>query len=162
VQRIKKSTFFEKESLVPSTPEYLSENEIWLERLVNLAKRLSERDLNHPMEAGWTVSAVLVHMAFWDIRIVTLLRKWQAEGLVAPSVIDSDVINEVSRHLCLAVPVHTAAEMAVTWARNANQAIAALNPALAAEIQEKAPNVRLDRAHHRQAHIEDIEKALGV
>jgi hypothetical protein len=141
--------------------ETISGNEAWLKRLETLVKRLSDADLAHPMEAGWTVSAVLVHMAFYDIRIVTLLQKWSSEGAVSPSAIDSDVVNEVARHLCLAIPAHTAAEMALTWARQANRAIASLSPATTAEVLEKAPNVRLDRAHHRKAHIEDIEKALG-
>jgi hypothetical protein len=144
------------------SPDYLSENETWLERLESLVRELSDEDMKHPLEAGWTVSAVLAHLAFWDIRIVTLLQKWQNDGGVQPSAIDSDVINEVSRHICLAVPGPTAAEMALNWARNANHAIAGLNPMIAAEIMEKAPNVRLDRAHHRQAHIEDIQKALGI
>ena len=143
------------------SPEYLFENEVWLDHLETLVKRLSDSDLNLPLEAGWTVSAVLAHLAFWDIRIVTLLQKWTTGEAVAASVIDSDVINEVSRHLCLAIPPRTAAEMAVVWGHKANQAIAALSPVLVAEVLEKASNVRLDRAHHRQAHIEDIEKALG-
>ena len=144
------------------SPEYLSENETWQNRLEALVQGLSDANLAQPMEAGWTVSAVLAHLAFWDIRIVTLLQKWQNEGVVGPSVVDSDVINEVSRHICLAVPARTAAEMAFSWGRKANEAIAALTPAQAAEIQEKAANVRLDRTHHRQDHIEGISKALGL
>lgn len=52
--------------------------------------------------------------------------------------------------------------MAVAWAQKANQAIAALDEHTAAEIKAKAPNVRLDRSHHRQAYIEEIEADLGL
>jgi uncharacterized damage-inducible protein DinB len=142
------------------TPEYVSENQEWSQRLTALVERLTDEDLRRPMEAGWTVSAVLAHLAFWDIRIVTLLEKYRKERNVVPSEVDGDVINEVARHLCLEIPPRTAAAMALAWAKKADEAIAVLHPALAAEIQQKAPNVRLDRAHHRIAHIADIEKAL--
>ncbi len=142
------------------TPDFKAENHVWSERLSALVGKLTDEDLKRPMEAGWTVSAVLAHLAFWDIRIVTLLEKYRSERNVTPSEVDGDVINEVSRRLLLAIPPRTAAEMAVTWAKKADEAIDVLIPALAAEIQQKAPNVRLDRAHHRITHIADIEKAL--
>jgi hypothetical protein len=144
------------------TPDYVTENSLWTQRLAALIDRLTDADLTRPMEAGWTVSAVLAHLAFWDIRIVTLLEKWQAAGQVTPSEIDSHLINEVSRRLCMAIPPREAAALALTWAQRADAAIAALTPERAAEIRAIAPNTRIDRAHHRLAHISDIEKALAV
>lgn len=141
-------------------PDYKAENHIWSERLSALVEKLTDEDLLRPMEAGWTVAAVLAHLAFWDIRIVTLLEKYRNERSVTPSEVDSEVINDVSRILCLAIPPRTAAQMALTWAKKADEAVDILHPALVAEIQEKASNVRMDRAHHRIAHIADIEKAL--
>jgi hypothetical protein len=139
----------------------ITENAYWYERLAELVGRLSDADLTQPMEAGWTPASVLGHLAFWDIRIVTLIEKWKAEGEVSPSPIDSDPINEVTRRLLLALPPRQAADLALEWAQAANQAIASLTPEMTAEIREKAPNVRLDRLHHRKAHIEDIEKILS-
>jgi hypothetical protein len=143
-----------------TVPEFVNENQVWNERLTALVGRLTDEDLQKPMEAGWTVAAVLAHLAFWDIRLVTLLEKFRRERNVAESEVDSDLINEVSRHLCLEIPPRKAAELALTWAKKADDAIAVLHPALISEIQEKAPTVRLDRGHHRIAHITDIEKAL--
>lgn len=143
-----------------TVPEFIDENNVWNERLTALIGRLTDEDLQKPMEAGWTVAAVLAHLAFWDIRIVTLLEKFRRERNVAASEIDSDLINEVSRHLCLAIPPRKAAELALTWAKKADDAIAVLHPALITEIQEKVPNLRLDRAHHRITHIAEIEKAI--
>ena len=142
-------------------PEFVVENRHWYERLSALVNRLSDEDLIRPMEAGWTPASVFGHLAFWDMRIVTLLKKWEGEGLVSASEVDSDVINEVSRRLLLAIPPRTAASLALDWAQAANQAIAQLSPEVAAEVREKAPNVRLDRMHHRKAHIEEIEKLIG-
>lgn len=141
---------------------YNVDNTVWAERLTDLIAKLSDSDLTRPLEAGWTVSAVLAHLVFWDIRIVTLLEKWEHDGAIGPSEIDANVINEVSRHLFLQLPPRVVANMALTWAHKANQAIAALDARTAAEIVAKAPNVRLDRTHHRRAHIEEIEATLGL
>ena len=62
-----------------AAPSLIMDNGTEREHLRTLANRLSEADLNHPLEAGWTVSAVLAHLAFWDHRSLTLLEKWQIE-----------------------------------------------------------------------------------
>src|SRR5512136_2396446 len=76
---------------------------------------LSDEDLRVPLEAGWTISAVLAHLAFWDQRAITLIGKWKKEG-VGPSPIDTDVVNEATRILCLAIPPRQAAELVVALA----------------------------------------------
>ena len=73
--------------------------------LRKLVDQLSDADLRLPMQAGWTVAAVLGHMAFWDQRAITLIAKWQKEG-VGPSAVDTDVVNEATRP---PVPGHRAA-----------------------------------------------------
>lgn len=143
-------------------PELVAENAYWYERLSALVGRMNDEDLTRPMEAGWTPAAVLGHLAFWDMRIVILLKKWESEGAVSASAVDGDVINEVSRRLLLAIPPRAAAALALEWAQAANQVIASLSPTVAADVREKAPNVRLDRTHHRRAHVEEIEKMLGI
>ncbi len=45
---------------------YVEQNERELRRLRSLLGRLSDDKLSRPMDAGWTLSALLVHMAFWD------------------------------------------------------------------------------------------------
>ena len=49
--------------------------------LRKLVEGLSDDDLRTPMEAGWTVAAVLAHLAFWDQRAITLIEKWKQEGV---------------------------------------------------------------------------------
>ena len=46
------------------------------ERLRSLVARLSDKELSRPMPGGWTVSAVLAHIAFWDARAIYFLDKW--------------------------------------------------------------------------------------
>ena len=85
---------------------YIAENEAERERLKGLLQRLSDEELSRPMPAGWTVAAVLAHMAFWDARALSLMDKW-ARGVV-PSAADYepediDWINDASKPLCLAL-----------------------------------------------------------
>ncbi len=128
--------------------------------LRKLVDQLSDADLRLPMEAGWTVAAVLGHMAFWDQRAITLIAKWQKEG-VGPSAVDTDVVNEATRLLCLAIEPRSAAELSVRLAGEIDQLIAGLTPALLEAIQTKGATVNLRRANHRRTHLGEIEKALA-
>ena len=119
----------------------------------------SDDDLCLPMEAGWTVSAVLAHLAFWDQRAITLIGKWKKEE-VGPSPIDTDVVNEATRRLCLAIPPRQAAELAVVLANEVDQLIASLSPEMVEAIQARGTTVKLRRADHRRAHLGEIAKAL--
>jgi hypothetical protein len=43
---------------------YTLNNQTECQHLVTLTNRLTDEDLTHPLEAGWTVSGVLGHLAF--------------------------------------------------------------------------------------------------
>lgn len=121
---------------------------------------LSEADLSTPMPAGWTVSAELCHLVFWDQRALTLLDKWDKDG-IEYSTIDTDVINEVTRIVFLTVPPKQAVDLFLRTAETLDKRIAGLEPAYIKDIEEKGKNVRLLRADHREMHLADIKKVLG-
>jgi 7-keto-8-aminopelargonate synthetase-like enzyme len=137
----------------------IEENARENEHLRELVERLSETDLRIPLEAGWTVSAVLAHLAFWDQRAITLIEKWKQEG-VSESAIDVDVVNEATRRLCLAIQPGKAAQLAITTAGEIDQLIMDLNPEMVDAISTKGTTVKLNRADHRRAHLGEIEKVL--
>lgn len=142
---------------------YIAENDAERERLKALVARLSDEELSHPMPAGWTVAGVLAHMAFWDGRALYFMDKW-AKGAV-PSAEDHeagdiDWVNESAKPLCLALPVHTAAQLAVEKADEADQRVAALPDELVAQIIAIGEPFNLSRASHRQEHLDEIEAAL--
>jgi hypothetical protein len=139
--------------------ELISDNANAREQLRNLVEGLRDKELDTAMPAGWTVSALLAHLAFWDQRAVTLIGKWKKEG-VGPSPIDTDVINEVTRRLCLAIPPCDAAELALALAFEVDQLIANLTPAELHDIQTRGTTVNLRRGKHRRTHIAEIEQAL--
>lgn len=136
-----------------------AENAKEREHLKGLIEQMSDDDLRHPLEAGWTVSSVLAHLAFWDRRASTLIEKWMREG-ITPSTIDTDVINEVTRMLCLAIPPRRAAEIALAAAEEIDRAIEQLSPEMLAEIETNGKTVHLNRAPHRREHLADIEQVL--
>ena len=45
---------------------HLSRNQAALQRLAELAARLTEEDLARSLGGGWTIKAALAHLAFWD------------------------------------------------------------------------------------------------
>ena len=141
--------------------DFVAKNNVERKNLVDFARRLSAEDLRHPMEAGWSVAAVLAHLAFWDLRALTLIQKWQNEA-VAPSPIDTDVVNEATRRLCLAIEGQAAVELACSAAESVDQAIAQLSPEMVKNIQTTAPNVRMERAAHRRQHLAEIQQALAL
>jgi hypothetical protein len=144
-----------------NTPSYVQENAIEREHLKASVSKLSDEELSRPLEAGWTVSAVLAHLAFWDQRALVLLGKWEKEG-IGPSPIDVDIVNEATRIHCLAIPPQTAVEMAINSASAIDAEIEHLSPDMAAAIEATGKTVRLNRAQHRREHLSQIEKALGV
>ncbi len=139
--------------------EIIRENALGNEALKKLVGGLSPADLLTPMEAGWTVSAVLAHLAFWDQRAITLIDKWKREG-AGDSPIDTDVINEVTRHLCLAIPPEKAAQIAVSTADEIDHVIEGLPPNLIDAIRTTGKTVKLNRADHRWTHVGEIERAI--
>ena len=140
---------------------YISENAAECEHLRSLANRLTDEELARPLDAGWTVSAVLAHLAFWDHRALVLVKKWEKEG-IGSSPIDTDIVNEATRLFCLAIPPRTAAELAISCAQNIDQALERISPAMAADIERIGKTVHLNRADHRRDHLGQIERALGT
>lgn len=144
---------------------YVAKNQVELERLRRLVDRLSDQELAKPMPAGWTVAAVLAHLAFWDYRIVVLLDQSGPEGRVAPpSAYDeaaTDWINDAGKPLCLALPPRVAARVAVEAAVAADQRVAALSDAQLAANRAAGAPINVLRAEHRREHLDEIEHVLG-
>jgi hypothetical protein len=141
---------------------YSSGNSSELDHLIRLCGRLSDGDLARPVgKAGWTAAGLLAHLAFWDLRALTLIEKWKHGG-IGPSPVDTDVVNEATRLPFLSIPVRSAAELAFESAKKICQEIDRLDPAMLRDIEEKATTFRLSRADHYRHHLSQIEKELGL
>jgi uncharacterized damage-inducible protein DinB len=140
---------------------YSEQNAAWREKLVALARRLSEKDMGRPAGgAGWTVTGLLGHMAFYDQRALTLLEKWKRDG-ISPSALDVDIVNDALRPFLNAVAPREMKRLAVEAAEAIDAAIDSLEPGLLSRIETEGKPVRLNRAVHREHHVAQIENALA-
>lgn len=129
------------------------------ERLRALISRLSDKDLSRPMPGGWTVAAVLAHLAFWDAKAIYYLDKWAAGAEPTPyEPEDTDAINDSAKRLCLALRPRDAAELALRVAEAADGKIKALNDEMLRKIEATGgPPFNLSRAIHRKEHLDEID-----
>ena len=140
-----------------------AENDAERERLIVLVSGLDEAALGRAMPAGWTVAAVLAHLAFWDARALFLLDKWA--GGTPPSKADYepedvDWVNDAGKPLCLALPPGRARELALRIAVETDGRVKQLSDEMLAMIRAAGSPFNLSRADHRREHLDDIERAL--
>jgi len=91
---------------------FIQENEAARVELSELIARLDERSFNSAVGSGWTISTSLCHLAFWDQRVLFLLRKWESSGQIDASRLSSqsvDSINQAVNAVSQAVPGAAAA-----------------------------------------------------
>jgi len=141
--------------------KYIGFNKDSLDRLRRFAPSVTHDQLRQQVVAGWTVAALLLHIAFWDRRASLLLARWR-EGGVEDSPIDSDIVNDSLKDMLLAVPPEAAPRLALAAAEEVDRAIAGLPASMLSDIEGRDVHVRLDRAHHRNMHLDEIEKELGT
>lgn len=140
---------------------YIAHNRVERERLRALVDRLSDEELRRPLAAGWTVAGALAHLAFWDQRVLVLLERWERGS--APTRInpdDVDSINDAAKALCLALPPHVAARLAVATADAVDQKVETLSGDVLAKNAAAGHPIKLLRAEHRREHLDEIERAL--
>jgi hypothetical protein len=143
---------------------YSQQNAESYERLKSLAHRLTDTDLALSTDYGWTVSALLAHLAFWDQRVLVILRRWQAEGF-DPSPIDALAINDSLKVICHALEPRTAVDLCLVSAEAVDTELEMLSSDFVKQIEEHAQatdtQFRMNRALHRSGHLDDIEALLN-
>jgi hypothetical protein len=142
-------------------PAYVAGNATSLDNLRALLGRLSDADLQNDLGEGWTVAAMLGHLAFYDFRIAALAAHWRQAGAVTPSPLDADILNVAMLPMWLAVPPRRAVELALQAAEGANAVVAGLDAATLSRLEAVGNPLKLDRAEHRLEHIDQIERAVA-
>jgi len=142
---------------------FTGDNDIQRERLRTLIAGSNDEELSKLMPAGWTVAAVLAHMAFWDARALYLMDKWSSG--IPPSAADYepediDWANDAGKPLCLALPPRDAARLALRLAEETDSRVAALSDEMLLSILDAGTPFNLSRAAHRSEHLDDIETIL--
>jgi Mycothiol maleylpyruvate isomerase N-terminal domain len=140
---------------------YVAKNDVERARLTRFVDKCSDADLARALPAGWTVAAVLGHVAFWDQRILTLLDAWD-RGTPPSSIHGEDVdwTNDAGKPFLLALPPRALAQMAVAIADAVDRRVAGLSDDRVAKNTAAGSPLSLDRAEHRKEHLDEIERVL--
>jgi hypothetical protein len=140
---------------------FVVENAKERERLNSLVEHLTDEELCLPLGADWTIAVALAHLSFWDRRSLILLRKWKKSGVVEPSPIDVDVINDSLLSIWLAIPPRTAAHLAVSSAEEIDRELEEASTDLITKVESLGEKFRLYRSIHRKMHLDEIEEILS-
>jgi hypothetical protein len=142
---------------------YSQQNTDSRRRLESLVRGLSDADLACTTDYGWTVAALLAHLAFWDQRMSVILHRWQEQGL-DESPIDSMAVNDALRVICHALAPRTAAELAVSAAQKVDAEFETLSDEFVKQIEQHieatSTQFRMNRSLHRDSHLNDIDALL--
>jgi hypothetical protein len=142
---------------------YSQQNAASRRRLESLVRGLSGEDLACTTGYGWTVAALLAHLAFWDERMSVILHRWQEQGF-DPSPVDSMAVNDALKVICHALDPQAAAALAISAARRVDAEFETLSDEFVKQIEQHveatATQFRMNRSLHRNAHLDDIEALL--
>jgi hypothetical protein len=140
---------------------YVEENLRERTRLRALVERLTDEQLSTPLGNDWTIAIAFAHLAFWDQRSLTLIRKWKQTGVVEPSPIDIDVTNDTLLSLWRRLPPDKAADLALECAEAVDQELEATSDDMIAHIIRVDDKSRVHRSVHRKMHLDQIEDLLS-
>ena len=143
-------------------PRIVQRNETQRLRLATLIAGLTDADLAREVEGGWTVSAALAHLAFWDTLDVALIERWRA-GQIRPvqPYWYAEAINDGMLPAWRLVPPRDAARLALDAASAIDAAVATLEDSLVEAFLARDEAWMLKRYLHRRDHIAQIERALN-
>jgi Mycothiol maleylpyruvate isomerase N-terminal domain len=132
-----------------------------LDRMRAFVEGASDDDLRTEMPAGWTVGAVLGHLAFWDERVTVILD--MLEQGVKPSPYDEeavDWINDTAKRFLLAMESGALAEMSLEIAAATDARLAGLSDEALLEVTQLW--CTQERWRDRTEHLDEIDHALAA
>lgn len=124
-----------------------------------LVARLTPEQLTKPVADGWTISATLAHLAFWDRRALLLIERFEREGF-SPSPYDVHVVNDAMKPLCLAIAPQEAAKLAIETAETVDAKVESLSDEFIEAVIANGTPFNPHRSEHRRYHLDEIERAL--
>lgn len=141
-----------------ATDKILKSNTTSTDRLRALVERLSDEDLNRSLGGNWTVALALAHLAFWDARQVAALHRF-AGGEPFPS--EDMAANATLEAIAAGFNPKTIGQAAVDAAQQLDQLVESLTTQQVDALQNANLSYAIERAAHRDEHVQQIEAALG-
>jgi hypothetical protein len=141
------------------------ENDAARAELHELVNRLDVASSSYPVGSSWTIAASLCHLAFWDQRVLFLLKQWQRSGRVETPRLDSqsiDSINQAVNMIALQVPGPAAMRLALDSAAAVDAFVAEIGEGLAEGIKATGLERYLRRSLHRREHLQKIRGVLDA
>ena len=140
---------------------YVEANRRSLERMATFVETATDDDLRTEMPAGWTVAAVLGHLAFWDQRVQVVLDMVE-EGVKPPPYDEGSVdwINDTAKRFLLAMEPRAVARLALEIATTTDERVAHLSDDVLDEATQLWFTER--RCDDRNEHLDEIEQALAA
>lgn len=143
---------------MPFDPNYTQLNRESTERIKKIISNLTEEQFQTRVGEHWTVAIALVHLAFWDRRVLATLEKTTKNGKLSVVEIET-VVNDVSLPIWETVPAKEAVKLAIETAEELDNQLENFPKDLLEEMYEH--NKRLVvRALHRNEHLDEVEAAL--
>ena len=140
------------------TDKILKSNTTSTDRLRALVARLSDEDLNRSLGGNWTVGFAFAHLAFWDARQVAALQRF-ASGEPFPS--EDMATNATLEAIAAGFNPKTIGQAAVDAAQQLDQLVESLTTEQVDALQNANLSYAIDRAPHRDEHVQQIEEGLG-
>ena len=142
----------------------MSANDEQRSRLEEIVQRLTSDDHSREVMPGWTIGAMLAHLAFWDRLVIERWTRAIADGDTIPvslSEVLTDLINAASLAQWLAMPGPLAGREAVAAAEAVDGYVEGLEEARIAAAETAGLGRLIDRSRHRTEHLDAIEAALA-
>jgi len=139
---------------------FIEANRRSIDRVRTFVEAATDDDLRTEMPAGWTVAAVLGHLAFWDQRVQVVLDVVE-EGVKPPPYDEGSVdwINDTAKRFLLAMEPRALARLALDIATRTDERVAHLSD----EVLDEATQLWFTerRCDDRNEHLDEIEHALA-
>jgi len=143
---------------MPLDPNYNELNRESTERIKKLVANLTDEQLQTRVGEHWTVAIALVHLAFWDKRVLATLEKTAKNGTM--TIVDLDtVVNDLSLPIWETVPAKDAVKLAIETAEELDSQLEKFPKDFLEEIYNHNKRFVV-RALHRNEHLDEVEAAL--
>lgn len=129
-------------------------NEASLKRLEALCAKLTDEQLERKTPDGWSVSATLAHLAFWERFTLERWKLFAKEPVAIP--LNADLINDSEMPAWHAIPGRDAIRLVLEAAKAVNLHIAQLPDEIAAAARPVVNPRMFERFHHRNEHTAAI------
>jgi len=133
-------------------------NQAATQRMRDLAERLTDKELLHPVGEHWTVAIVYAHLAFYERRALYVFDTSEREGKVVNP--DFNIfVNDFSLPLWAAIPPREAVRLGIESAEIVDKRLEGY-PSDLLELIHNDYKRYIFRTYHRNEHLDEAEAAL--